>query len=462
MRNLGKATHATLAALLVAGVAACFSDPTSDLRNGPARVELSQSFIVQRVGEDDQVDVTVLDEQGNAMSFGQPTYTSLNTAVATVGPLPDSTLEAFPGNTLRKAIVRGVSGGMTQIVVEVDGLTDTVTVVVQPVAPGTVTVAASAFGPGTQLTLAAPAGAEFNTSGSVSTVGFGPAAATIISRTATEIVVISPAAYTGPVVIRNLTSVPSGLPIDSVTSGSITIAAASFPGTVTTGGDLLDTITISGGASASFTATGGSASTVSVGGQQAFILTRSASTITAIAKVGSAGPLTVTNVVVAGNTIPSLATASAVTISSTVTGESNEPGNQTSGGATALTIGAAAGDSVVVYGATNGGADQWDYFTFTMPRTGTISGRIDFFGTGSGADDNNPDIDLVICTTLSGTGSCSYGQDIIPSNGASSLSQPEQGTTPSVAAGTTVFARVIAFWGSANGVGTYRLRLRVN
>jgi hypothetical protein len=256
--------------------------------------------------------------------------------------------------------------------------------------------------------------------------------------------------------------------LDSVRAGTagtppVTILKSAFPGTVTNQtGHLLDTITVLGGAVATFTTAAATASQVTVGGVQAFILSRSATTITAIAKVGSAAALSVSNVIIAGTTIPSLATATPVNVSTAVTGEVNEPGNQSSATATVMGAGSlnAAADSLVVYAAIDGGADQRDYFSFTQNVAGTVSVRLDFFGDGSGSDDLNPDFDVVVCTTLSGTATCSYAQDIIPGNAASNVLNPETGTTTAIAAGTTVFVRTFSYFASALGAGSYRLRVK--
>lgn len=341
---------------------------------------------------------------------------------------------------------------------------------------GTGSVAADpAFGPNTVFTITAPAGVTFDATtgagvGGTPAVGttaaVAPTTLIILSRTATTLSGISPANATGTIVVRSAlvgTGRIDSLRQNAVASG-ITITKAAFPGTFAeaSGSLLIDTITISGGASATFTTTpAASASQVTIAGVPAQILSRSASTIKALSWTFSTGPIAISNVIVGGVTIGSLSTSANLAMSGT--GEPNEPGNQSSGGATAITGIAALNDSAVIWGYMDGGADQRDYYKFTMPVTGAVSVRLSFFGNGSGSSDANPDFDVVVCTdtTLSGTGSCSYGQDIIPGNGASVVNQPEVGTTPPIGGGRTVFVRTFAYFATAGGTGVYRLRVKI-
>jgi len=81
--------------------------------------------------------------------------------------------------------------------------------------------------------------------------------------------------------------------------------------------------------------------------------------------------------------------------------------------------------------------------------------------SGGGANDANPDFDVVVCTTLSGTGSCSYGQDIIPGNGASLVNMPETGTTPAIAGSAQVWVRTFEYYATTNA-GEHAYQLKVN
>jgi hypothetical protein len=343
---------------------------------------------------------------------------------------------------------------------------------------GTATVGADPnFGVGSLLTVTAQAGMTFDATTGLglggtpavgTTAAIPPTGLIVLSRTATVLTAISPAGLVGVNVLVTK-SLLGTVRLDSVRAGTagtpVTILKSAFPGTVTNQtGHLLDTITVLGGAVATFTTVAATASQVTVGGVGAFILTRSATTITAIAKVGSAGALSISNVIIAGTTIPSLSTATPVNVSTAVTGEVNEPGNQSSATATVMGAGSlnVAGDSLVVYGALDGALDQRDYYQFTMNVAGTVSVRMDFFGDGSGppSNDLNPDFDVVVCTTLSGTAACSYGQDIIPGNAGSNVLNPETGTTTAIAAGTTVFVRNFSYYLTAAGIGVYRLRVK--
>ena len=304
MRNLGKTMHAALAIGVLAGVAACFSDPTSDLRDGPVQLRLSQEFIVQNAGTDEQLDITVVDAQGNTLPLAQPTYTSLDPAVATIAALNDPILESFPGNTLRKAIVHGVAAGMTQLVVAAEGFSETLTVVVHPVLSGTATATNTAVGPSTLVTIAAPAGAEFNTTGTVSNVFFGATQGTIISRTATEIVAVAPITFSGPVTVTNLTSLSSGLPVDSVRTDPLSVNQVQFTGTAVVSNTILGNqtmLTLTAPAGVTFTA---GSSAVTFGATAGTILSRTATQIEVISPATFTGQPTVSNLVFNGVTMP--------------------------------------------------------------------------------------------------------------------------------------------------------------
>jgi hypothetical protein len=97
-----------------------------------------------------------------------------------------------------------------------------------------------------------------------------------------------------------------------------------------------------------------------------------------------------------------------------------------------------------------------------MPAAGgTATVTLSFFGNGSGSSDANPDFDLVVCTTLSGTGSCSYAQDIIPGNAASVVNQPETGTTGAIAGGAQVWVRTFSYYATTNaGEHAYQLKIK--
>jgi hypothetical protein len=92
-------------------------------------------------------------------------------------------------------------------------------------------------------------------------------------------------------------------------------------------------------------------------------------------------------------------TRASLVVSGTVTGAPNEPGNDTAGGATALTVGA------YVFGALNGSTDTTDYYTFQLPTPSYVSlTAFNYAGTGLG-DASNPHLDAYVCDSVAG-GAC--------------------------------------------------------
>ena len=368
----------------------------------------------------------------------------------------------YTGTASVSNVVSTATGGGT-----IDSLRNTTGVTVaQALLPDAqVTVRNGALGANTEVKVTPPAGTVFSVSGAVSNVVFGASTGTALVRTPDSIVAILSTSYTGPISVTNAVStLTGGGVIDKLTTaGSFTSSAAAFPGTIVQKGTglLLDTIEVIGGAIADFTTSGASASNVSLNGARALVMRRAADTLYIIAAVPGTSTVSVTNVKVGTATIPSLLTSGTTTVSA-VTGEANEPGNDASATATAVTV-ANVGDSAIVYGAMDGTTDVRDYYKFTMPggaASNTVSVQLAFFGDGSGSDDLNPDFDVVVCTTLSGAGSCSYGQDIIPGNAASATNQPEQGTTAAVVGGTTVYVRTFEYFATGAGIGAYRLRIK--
>jgi hypothetical protein len=339
------------------------------------------------------------------------------------------------------------------------------------------------FGANTLLTVTAPAGVTFGTGttvaiGGTPVIGATAAVAPVnlirLTQTATTLTAIAPSNQTGALLIKG--ALIGTAAVDSLRVGTaplaVTITKSSFPGTVSqTGtGTLLDTVTISvvAGVDSFVTGPAASVSNVTIGGRPTFVLSRSKTQMKVIAKAGSTGPATISNVVIvaAGTVIPSLATSGNVVVTTSPSGEPNEPGNQSQATATALGTLSAANDSLVVFGVMNFSGDARDYYSFLMNTTGTVSVQLDFYGTGVTGDDTNPDFDVVVCTAASEAagapaiaGTCDYNSDILL-NVASVSNQPEKGTTPSIAAGTTVFVRTYSYMASNAGIGTYRLRVK--
>ena len=106
---------------------------------------------------------------------------------------------------------------------------------------GTVVVSNSALGANTEMVITPGPGTTFRTAAPLSTVILGGVPATILRRTADSLYVIATAPYTGGVKVTNIDY--GALRLDSLVSGAnATIEAGYFPGTVTGGGKLLDTI----------------------------------------------------------------------------------------------------------------------------------------------------------------------------------------------------------------------------
>lgn len=310
---------------------------------------------------------------------------------------------------------------------------------------GTVSVSA-----GIVMTIDAPAGLAFRTATPRTEVLLlDTARASIITRTATQIVVSNTAAnYTGGV---RLTNVDFGTAIrfDTLwTSANYTLNRISFPGTVATGGKLLDTVKV-----AAAGLLNASTSNVVTGGQGAFVIRRTTDSIVAIPKLP--GLVSVTNVTIAGVNFPSLSRVPPDTVTAT-TGEANEPGNNTLAGATSLDLtGTSAASPLDVYASGDESSDHSDYYTVTLAAPAVINAVLAWYGDGGGATSANPDLDVMICGPFPAT--CSYGNDLV-ANAASGVAQPEAFTTGTLAVGTYILR--VRTWVTPGPI-TYRLSLNL-
>lgn len=179
--------------LAVVGLAGCFEDPTSSLRNGPSRLRLSVTELFVAPAESVVVDGFILDDQGNSTP-GQLSFSSANPAVALAGDLPNDTL---PGRIQSSGYVVGVAGGETYVRVTALGVTDSIRVVTVPVAfTGTVSPATPTVG--TAIVLTAPALMSFT---ATSGVQVGGVDAFITGQTATTLTFMSPVAAAGTVFV---------------------------------------------------------------------------------------------------------------------------------------------------------------------------------------------------------------------------------------------------------------------
>jgi hypothetical protein len=129
MKRQGKVLLAV--AIVAAGVAGCFTDPTKSLRTGPALIQLDRSYAYLAAGDSVVVTGQVVDNQGNYYPVTGASWTSSNTSVMTVRP--DTAV--VPGNYFSRAFVRGAALTATDsavVTMSVGGLSQTAKVVVHP------------------------------------------------------------------------------------------------------------------------------------------------------------------------------------------------------------------------------------------------------------------------------------------------------------------------------------------
>jgi hypothetical protein len=175
------------AAVVAAGAVACFKDPTSSLRNGASRIELTRSSAFLNVGDSLAVQAEVKDDQGNTFDLPDATWTTSDAAVAVVNP---DTSKFIPYNAFSKAFIRTTGAGQAWVFFASHGLKDSVQVYgLPPTFLGTVVAPANPTNNDT-ITVNATAPLTFNTSAatpSVVTYGTANLGTWLISRTATQI-----------------------------------------------------------------------------------------------------------------------------------------------------------------------------------------------------------------------------------------------------------------------------------
>jgi hypothetical protein len=560
--------RSVVAIAAIAAFAACFDDPTSGLRNGPAALVLERKAALVNFGDSIRIEVRLSDLQGNRLPLGSVEWASGNSAVAVVNPLglvQDGGLvgaawiraaSQIGEVTYVRVTARGVrdsirvtslpSGGLPAGLASVSGTASTDTLAGGAVvsAGDTLTINAPATqnfttaagsesrvllgaepayilsrsatsiravsrgsyqGPVTVtnvrllanaasgtaelllaelttadnvtlakprfrgtinvsgnilMTLTAPAGMTFSTAAPLSGVSFGASAATVISRTATQMIVSATVDYTGGVKVTNV--MVGSTRLDSVkTAANQTIQRATFPGTVTsTGTDLLDAVTFTAGAGVTLS-TSAPLTQVTSGGVSAFVVSRTATEIVAIPQ--APGALAITNVDVTGTLFPSLPTAANVTFSS-VTNETSEPGDSPS---TSFPINVTTSDQYL-YGAVSDD-DYDDLFEVVLTGTASLDITLSFRGTGSGSA-GNPDIDLFVLRDLNGNDFIFDNADYCDEFGGGfvesectgvTAGQPESETTQPLAAGT--YYILVELWDSAGITHpvVYQLRYRI-
>lgn len=546
--------------LAVLALGACFDDPTSALRNGPARIELSVVSLSVESGDSVSVEGRVLDEQGNPLPFSDANWTTADAATATTIADPNVAV----GGVYSRVFVKGISaqGGVTTVTLNAQGLQQTFTVkvipaefsgtvavtgttsadtVLVPGAPGAapdttfivagdtlvltapatftfdaaasqvnfglnpgyiiertatsmkvmsrgpfagqaqvtnliftgtagtgpinidsiptpviqisrarfnggIAVGNSAFGTNTQITVTAQAGTTFNTTGATASgVQVGSTTATVLTRTTTTLTAIVAGNLTQTVRVTNV-NLGTAL-IDSLrTAGTTTVNASFFPGTVVNGaGAMLDTIVINGGGIATFTTTGATASNVTVNGTAAWVISRSANEVRAIARANGTSAVSVSNVLVAGTTISSLTSQNSITVGP-ATGD-NEPANDSHLTAAVVTLPFAAtpADSVnalAIFGVTEDG--DTDLIGFTLAAPANVRLRLEWPTTG--------DVDLLMRNSTN-TG-------FVGGFGGASLANPEVMNVLALPAGT-YFIRVDGY-DVSGAIVPFRIRAWTN
>jgi hypothetical protein len=321
-----------LAAVVAVGAVACFSDPTSGLRNGASRIQLTLSAATIVTGDSIAVQAEVKDDQGNTYDAGSVQWTSDAPAVATVR-IDSATY--IPYGAFSKAFILGTGpgGGVAHITATYGGITASLrvlnlparlTALATPAITGTAradTIPGIAGPPvidplpytaGDTLTITTTAGSNLTFNATGSQVHFGANTGYIVERTATSIKVLSPLRpFLGRPALTDLTwtgpAEVGTVHLDSLLSDSVEIARPRFWGTVT---QLGDTMFLAAQTGSTFSST----SVVRFGGTQAVILSKDSVNLKVISPANYTGVVTVTAVKVGAATVDSLKTASQYTM----------------------------------------------------------------------------------------------------------------------------------------------------
>lgn len=191
------------AAVLAAGTVACFKDPTSSLRNGPSRIVLDRSSLFLDVlGDSQQVQAELKDEQGNTYDVADATWTSSNTAIAVVNA---NTTQYIPYKALSRAFIHTTGPGMAWVYFETHGLKDSIQVYGLPtVFDGAVTSVANPS-PRDTITISSTALLTFNnTGGDTSVVTVDGRQVWMLSRSTTQLKFLAAEASAKTVTITNV------------------------------------------------------------------------------------------------------------------------------------------------------------------------------------------------------------------------------------------------------------------
>ncbi len=340
--------RSVVAVLMVAGLSACFDDPTSSLRGGPAAVVLDRSAVLLINGDSVRIEARITDAQGNPLPISSPSWTSDNPAIASVTPA-----ETQAGAVVTAAYIKALNGlgAVTFVRFSSRGVGDSIRVTslplsVFPAGTSAVTGTAAAdtlaggtaINAGDTLVVTAPNLQRFDvTAGAGSVVRLGAQVPYQVSRTATTIKVVSRGPYRGRVTVTNV--IISGNPaqgtadltLDSLISpDSVTVARGRFRGTVAARNGAFGAGTelkVTPAPGTTFTAAGATASNVFLAGTgAAIVLSRTSDSIVVISSANYTGTVRVSNVLLGTLRLDSLRTATAVTVNA-----SNFPGSVTNG-----------------------------------------------------------------------------------------------------------------------------------
>lgn len=322
------------AALVTAGIAGCFSDPTSSLRNGPARIQLTRSAAVVPISDSTLVEARLVDAQGSILPITGASWSTDNAAVADV----QVAATQLPADGSSRAYIRGVAtlGGITTVRVTARGVTDSIRVTALPTrylgtgrfavtgtatadtVPGSVPLVT--FTAGDTLTITAPAGITFDATSSVVTLG--ATRTYLLSRSTTSITVLALKGFRGQATVTNVTWLGNATTGDYSlaslnTTDTVTVARARFRGAAVTSSaaaynnNTLLTLTAQAGTTFN---TSGNVSDVVFYQTGAMVTSRTATTITAIARAGADSVVKVTNVNIGAVRVDSLFTPGRFTL----------------------------------------------------------------------------------------------------------------------------------------------------
>ena len=320
--------YGTVALLGLFAIAGCYTDPTKDFNTDSYNtVQATPVFSVVKVNDSDQVFMRLINtadngaytsyaisavgagvrvdtactvakltsaQQSAAHCFGyyRPVF---NSAQDTLVPVTDQSAGLFyvvgaaPGKWTFTATPRSVNTGVSA----------TVTVIVAPINLGAALGTTSGLHAGDQVTITAPANVVFSPT-SVPTFTAGPAPAVVgVSADSTTMTILVAPGDSGAVTVTKVGQVyaPTAASQTLVSTNSIALVPpiTVAPTTVSTTTPAFGaTMTVALGGGLRFLGT----STISIGGTQAFLVSKSAdsSTATIVAVAGSSGTVSYTNI----------------------------------------------------------------------------------------------------------------------------------------------------------------------